>query len=162
MKKFTLEIKWAVIFTVSSIIWVAFEKTLGFHNEHIEKQMLFGYLFAIPAILIYALALSEKKRTYFFGKMNWMQGVVSGVFMSLFISILSPLAQYISYEIVSPDFFKNAIDYATPSKVMSATVASDYFNLKSYIIQGALGGISSRVVTSAIVAYFLQSKSEKK
>jgi len=162
MKKFTVEIKWAIIFTTVNVAWVAFEKTMGFHSEHIEKQMFFGYLFAIPTLIIYALALVEKKRTYFLGNMNWMQGVATGLFMSLFISILSPIGQYISYALVSPDFFKNAIGCATQSKQMSVTVATTYFNLKSYIIQGIVGSISSGIVTSAIVAYFLQSKSEIK
>jgi TctA family transporter len=88
--------------------------------------------------------------------MNWAQGFVTGTIISLGISILSPIVQYITYEFFSPNYFHNAILNAIKIKSMTEINARNFFNLKSYIIQGFLGGISMGIVTGGIVAYFLQ------
>ncbi len=162
MKNFTIEIKWAIIFTIISVFWILLEKLVGLHDIYINKHIFYTNLFAFPAILIYVLALKEKKNNFFKIKMNWSQGFVTGIFISFIIALLNPIAQYISMTFVSPHFFENAINNAVTMKMMTLSAATDYFNLKSYIIQGALGGLSMGVVTAAIVAYFLQTKNLKK
>ena len=97
MKNLKIEIKWAVVFTLISIIWMLFEKTVGLHDIYIQKQLIYTNLFAIPAIAVYIFALQEKKKNYFSGDINWSQGFVSGTILAFSISILSPVAQYISF-----------------------------------------------------------------
>ena len=158
MKKFTVEIKWAVIFAVAALAWMFIEKSAGWHDAQIGKHPLYTNIFAVVAITIYALALREKKRKIFEGKMDWKQGFISGIILTVFITILSPLTQYITSSFISPDFFKNMIQYTVEHKVMTEQAAAEYFNLKSYIVQGIFGALSMGVVTSAIVAYFIKSK----
>ena len=74
MKKFAIEIKWGVIFTIISLIWVFLEKSLGWHDEHIAQHAIYTNLFAIVAIVVYVLALIDKRKNFYQGKMNWSQG----------------------------------------------------------------------------------------
>jgi hypothetical protein len=161
MERLKIEIKWALIFTVVFIAWTTLEKVLGLHDENIKNQILFSYFFAIPMIIVYIAEHTEKKIKTYNGNINWSQGFISGCYMSLFICILNPISQYICFEFISPNYFKNAIDYVVSSKMMAAENATNYFSLKSYIIQGAFSGISSGIIMAAIMAYFLQTKTKK-
>jgi hypothetical protein len=69
------------------------------------------------------------------------------------------MAMYIVYSYITPEYFKNAMNYAVENKLMTRETAELYFSLKSYIIQSSIGGLSMGVVTSAIVALFVKTKS---
>lgn len=158
MKNFTIEIKWSVVFAVAGLLWMFVEKASGLHDEHIDKHAIYTNIFAIVAIAIYAFALLDKKKNFFNGKMDWKQGFVTGLIITIFITVLSPLTQYITSTFITPDYFKNVIAYTVNNKVMTQEAAETYFNLKSYIVQGIFGALSMGVVTSAIVAFFTKSK----
>jgi hypothetical protein len=158
MKKFTIEIKWALIFTIAGLLWMFLEKKLGWHDALIAKQPIYTMLFSIIAIIIFVLAIKDKKSNYYENDMDWKQGFLSGSIVSLIVAILSPLSQYIIMEIISPNYFQNAINNATLNNNMSLETAKAFFNLKSYIFQAAFGGLSVGIVTSAIVAYFIKTK----
>lgn len=104
------------------------------------------------------LAIKDKKKNYYECKIDWKQGFLSGSIVALIVAILSPLNQYISMEIISPNYFQNAINNAVLNNNMSLENAKDFFNLKSYIFQTAFGGLSTGIVTSAIIAYFIKTK----
>ena len=160
MKKFKIEIKWAIIFTIASILWMVLEKNLGLHDEYISEHAIYTNVFAVVAIAIYVLAIQEKKKYFYNRKMTWTQGFLSGLMLSLFVGILSPLSQYITFKYISPNFFANFINYAVDNKIYTRAAAETYFSMKSYILQGFVGSISMGVITSAIVALFLKSKVE--
>ena len=157
MKKFAIEIKWGIIFTLASLAWMYVEKSLGWHDELIDQHAVYTNFFAIIAILIYVLALLDKRKNFFGNKMTWTQGFVSGVILSAVIAILSPLAQYITSEIITPDYFNNAIEYGVEMG-MQREEAEAYFNLTSYILQGFFFAFGVGIVTSAIVALVLRKK----
>jgi hypothetical protein len=90
--------------------------------------------------------------------MTWMQGFIAGLIISIVVAILSPLAQYITIEWISPDFFTNAREFAIQSGKMNAEQANNYFNLTNYMMQSVFGGILMGAITSAIVALFVRKK----
>lgn len=158
MKKFGIEIKWGIIFTIVMLLWMWMEKMLGWHDEHIDKQRFYTLLFAVPAILIYVLALLDKRKNHFNGKMTWVQGFITGLGITLVVAALSPLTQYIVSEIITPNYFENAIDYAVESGELDRVRAQEYFNLKNYIWQSLMSAVGMGVFTSAIVALFVKKK----
>lgn len=158
MKKFSIEIKWAINFSIVTLLWMILEHSLGWHDENIAKHALYSNLFAFVAIGIYFFALNEKKKNFFIGNMTFRQGFILGVILSVFIAILSPIVNFITFKYIAPNFFEHMIDYAVSNKVQTQIQAEEYFNLKSYIMQGTFGSLSMGVVTSAIVAFFLKSK----
>lgn len=107
---------------------------------------------------MYFLALKNKKQSFFNGLMNWKQGFISGMVLSVFIAILSPLAQYVISTYITPEYFNNVIEYAVESKKMTLKNAQGYFNLNSYMLQSAFGALAMGLVTSAAVAFFVKSK----
>ena len=91
--------------------------------------------------------------------MNWRQGFISAIIISFIVAVFSPLAQFITHEIISPLYFEKLIKLSVENQRMTKEQAENYFNLTSYIWQSISGGISSGVVIGAIVAYLIRTKS---
>lgn len=160
MNKFTIEIKWGIIFVLASLLWMVFEKAMGWHDEHIDKQAIYTNIFGIIAVLIYFLALKDKRANFYNGEMTWRQGFVAGIVITLVVTLFAPLTQYITSTYISPDYFNNIIAYTVENTSMKQEQAEAYFNLKSYIIQATFGALVMGVVTAAAVAWFLKTKKE--
>jgi hypothetical protein len=161
MKKFTIEFTWAVIFTLASMLWTVLEKSLGFHDEKIGSQVIFVWLFGIPAFIVYFFAIKDKRNNFYNGKANWQQLFLSGVVMSVFVALMSPLAQYISTTVISPDWIKNSIKHYVEVKKMPAENAKMLFSRNGLILQAISNGISVGVIISAVVALFLKTAAAK-
>ena len=157
MKKFTIEFTWAVIFTLASLLWTVLEKALGFHDEKIGSQLMFSMLFWLVTIPIYHFAIRDKQRNFYHGKANWTQLFLSGVVLSVFAALMCPLAVYITMNVVSPGFAKNASDYFITVKKMTPEKAEMYVGYRSLVIQGVSSIISVGVIISALAALFNKS-----
>lgn len=160
MNKFSIEIKWGIIFTIAALVWMYIEKALGWHDELISKHAIYTNIFAVVAIVVYVLALRDKKLNYYNGQMTWTQGFISGVIVSVVVAILAPLAQYVTHEFITPNYFDNVIAYSVENDMMNQEGAEAYFSLTSYMMQAAFGALAMGVVTSAIVALFVKSKNK--
>lgn len=156
MKKYRIEIKWGVIFTLAALAWLALERITGLHEQYIDKHATYTNLFSIVAITIYVLALLDKRKNFYGNYMTWKQGFFSGVIISVVLAILSPLGQWISHTLIAPDYFKNIISYAVSENMMSRTEAESYFSLGNYILQSSVFALIVGIITSAVVAYFVK------
>lgn len=156
MKNYQIEIKWGIIFTIVGLLWMVFERAMGWHDELIEKHPLYTNIFGIIAILIYFLALRDKRKNFFNGVMSWRQGFISGIIVTIVIALLTPLSQYIVYQYISPDYFTNIIEYSVENDHLNRKDADALFNLKSYIIQSTSWALVMGVVTAAIVAWIVK------
>lgn len=161
MNKITIEIKWGVIFTLLALLWMVFEKAMGWHDLYIDKHAIYTNFFGIIAVLVYFLAIREKKRNFYNGEMTWRQGFVAGLILTIVVTVLAPLSQFITSTYITPDYFNNVIAYSVETKVMNQEQAEAYFNLKSYIIQATFGALVMGVVTAAAIAWILKTKKEK-
>lgn len=158
MRNFKIEFKWALIFIAALLVWMYIEKATGLHDTYIAQHLIYTNLFALIAISVYVLALRDKKLHFFNGKMNWKQGMISGVIISIIVALLTPLAQYIINTYISPAYFDNMIAYAVENGKMTSQNAQAFFNLKSYILQSTFFALAMGVVTSAIASFFIKSK----
>ena len=162
MGKIKLEIKWAFIFIATMLVWMVLEKLVGLHDTHIDKHMYITNLFAIPAILIFVLALREKKKKDFNGQMSYKQGFISGLIITLIVTILSPLTQWIISTIITPEYFPNVIAHSVETGFHSSLEEAEaYFNLKNYIVQSTIGAFVMGIVTTAVVVIFVRTKPGK-
>lgn len=159
MKSRKIEIKWGVLFVLVGLIWMVFEKAMGWHDVNIDKHATYTNFIAPIAIAIYVFALLDKKRNFYHGKMTYMQGFVAGLVITLVVVIFSPLSQYITSTYITPDYFKNVIEYSVSSGQMEQQAAEEYFNLTSYMKQSVIGASIMGVLTAAVVAIFVRSKS---
>ena len=158
MKKFQTEIKWGLIFILSGLVWMVMEKSLGWHDELLEQHATYTMFYAPIAIALYVMALRDKKKTFYHGKMTYLQGLISGLLLTLVVVLLTPLSQYISHEFISPDYFPNIIRLTVEKGQMALEEAEMHFSLMSYIQQSLVFAAFMGVLTSAIVAIFTRSK----
>jgi len=158
MKKYAIELKWGIIFVIVSLIWVYFEKIMGWHGKNIASHAIYTNFFAIVAILIYVLALLDKRKNYYGGTMTWMDGFITGLIISMVVTVLSPLSQYITHQWISPEYFPNIIRHSVESGQLSQEEAESHFNLGSYILQSAIFGLVAGSITSVLVALFIKKK----
>lgn len=158
MKRVKIELKWAIIFTIMSLAWMLLEKTLGWHDENIADHWWLTLFFLPFAIIIYILAMRETRRRVYKGKMTWRQGFLSGLLMAVFVTLLSPLAQYITHNYITPEYFETVRNYSVTNELMSIQKANAYFNITSYMWQATIGAFAGGFITSAIGALFLMKK----
>ncbi|TCK85398.1 DUF4199 domain-containing protein [Albibacterium bauzanense] len=158
MKNIKIEIKWAIIFLIVTFAWMFMEKLIGLHDQYIKHHEIITNLFAIPAIAIYAFALLNKRKKFYNGVMTYKQGFMSGLIITVILTILAPLTQYIVSVFITPDYFDQAIKYAVENRKMTLSEAQDYFNLKSYIVQNSIGTPVMGIITTAIVAFFCRTR----
>ncbi|MFS4417073.1 DUF4199 domain-containing protein [Maribacter sp. 2307ULW6-5] len=159
MKNLKIEVKWAIIFSIMGLLWMLLEKLFGLHGTHIDKHMYLTNLFAIPAIIVMVLALKDKKKNYYSGQMNYKQGLISGILLSLFIALLSPLTQWITSTIITPEFFPNVIAHSVKTGYhASVEAAQAYFNLKNYMVQSTIAALVMGIVTTAVAMLFIRTK----
>lgn len=154
------ELKWGVLFSGAILLWLLIERVTGLHGEHIEYHRYFTNLFAIVAIVIYVLALRDKRSSMPNQEMQWAQGFVSGLIITVVVAVLSPLLQIIAHYLISPDFFSNMQAFVISEGTMEPEAARDYFSLESYIIQSVIGALLMGAVTSAVVAFFLRKRNQ--
>lgn len=161
MKNFSIEIKWALRFTLLILAWAIGEKAVGLHDKYIADYLAYSMLFAIPAILFYYLAIAEKKKYFYNNSMTWKQGFITGLIISAIIAVFNPFAQLVIYKSITPHFFENVIKYKTTHTKMTLKTAQEFFNLKSYMLQSIFSALSYGVTTGAIVSLFLRNKKEQ-
>ena len=160
MKNFSIEIKWALRFTLLTLAWAIGEKAIGLHDEYIADYGIYTNLFAIPAFLFFYIALKEKRKYVYNNDMNFRQGFVSGLVLSFIIALLNPFAQFVIYKSITPHFFENIIAYKVSNKDFPMTLknAQMLFNLKTYMIESSFMALSKGLITGAIVSLLLRTK----
>ena len=155
MKRAT-EVKWGLIFVTVALLWMVIERMAGLHGSRIEQHATWTNLFAIPAIAVYVLALRDKRDRDLGGTMTFGQGFVSGLIITGVVAVLTPLSQWLTHTVITPDYFANAIAAADRMGMSSTADAEAYFNLANYIRLGVVGALAMGVVTSAVVAFFVR------
>ncbi|MDX1592394.1 MAG: DUF4199 domain-containing protein [Balneolaceae bacterium] len=161
MNKYKTEIKWAFIFAGAILVWMFLERLAGLHSTHIDKHMIYTNFFAVVAIAIYVLALLDKRKNDYNGVMTYKEGFVSGLIITLIVTLLSPVTQYLISTFITPDYFTNIIDYSVNEGMMTREDAEEHFNLRSYIHQSMIGALVMGIITSAIVAFFTKGGTPK-
>lgn len=155
------EIKWAFIFILALLTWTLIEMLSGLHSSRIHLHPNVTNLFAIVAIVIYVKALKDKRDHDFNGQLTYKEGLISGSIITVIVTLFSPLSQVIIHQIISPNYFKNMINYSVNNNLMTALEAETYFELKNYIIISVIGALVMGLVTTLIVAVFVKQKRNK-
>ena len=104
-------------------------------------------------------ALLDKRKNFYNGVITYKQGFITGLIITAIVTIFSPLTQWIISNVITPDYFKNVIQYSVETGYhKSIADAEAQFNLKSYIVQSTVGALIMGIVTTAIVAIFIRKK----
>ncbi len=158
MKNFGIEIKWAINYSIAFMLWMIFEKTIGWHDAGIGKQMIYTNLFGFVALVIYYFAFRDKKKNFYKNSMSFRDGFMFGVYLSGLIAFFAVMTLYITYTFITPTYFDNLIAEVVKNKKQTIEQAQAFFNYKSYLFQSIFGSLSLGTVTGAIIAYFIKTK----
>ncbi|MBS1775377.1 MAG: DUF4199 domain-containing protein [Bacteroidetes bacterium] len=161
MKNIKIEIKWAIIFIIMSLLWMVLEKLCGLHGKYIDYHLYLTNLFAIPAIWVMVLALKDKKKKFYNGNMSYKQGLISGIIISVIIALISPLTQWIISYVITPEYFPNVIKRSVEIGYFKTTAEAEAnFNYQNYAIQSSVFALIMGVVTTAIAMIFIRTKNK--
>ncbi len=94
MKNYRIELKWILIYVGS-----------------LDKHQYLTLVFTIIHIIIYVLALKDKRNSFYNGSISYKQAFMTGLIMTVIIALVSPLIQWIISYVISPDYFKTVIEY---------------------------------------------------
>jgi hypothetical protein len=155
------EIKWGLIFSLVALLWVLLERLAGLHDKYIHLHPFLSILFAIPAVVMMVLAIREKRRELG-GAITFKQAFLCGLGVSVVVALLAPLAQYLTQNFITPNYFTNAINYAVQNGRQTREQAEIYFSLKSYMLQASLSGLVIGSITSLILAVIMRAKTPHK
>lgn len=160
MEKFGIEIKWAAIITLSMCIWGFIEKQLGWHQEFsmILVSILLQFLLLIVLMFI---AFLDKKKNFFNGQWTFKQAFKFGLFLTALMTVLNPLAQYIIYQSVSPDYFNNIIEYQLAKGRYTRESLLEIHNIDLKIREGVTNTLSIGVIFTALFAFVLKNKNSE-
>lgn len=162
MKNRKIEIKWAIYFSIMTLCWMLLEKFAGLHGKYLDYQLYLTNLFAIPAIWMMTLALKEKKLHFYSGNISYQQGLISGIILSALIALLSPITQWITSYIITPEYFPNVIKRSVELGYYKTTEeAAANFNYQNYAIQSTIFAFVFGLLTSAIIMLFLKTKTSQ-
>lgn len=105
------------------------------------------------------LALKDKKKNFYNGSMSYKQGLISGIILSLFIALLSPLVQWITSYVITPEYFPNVIKRSVELGYYPNTEeAAANFNYKNYAINSTIFAFVFGVITTAIAMLFIRTR----
>ena len=161
MNSLKTEIKWAFIFVLALLTWTLIEMLSGLHSSRIHLHPYVTNLFAIVAIVMYVKALKDKRDHDFNGKLTYKEGLISGSIITVIVTLFSPLSQVITHQLISPNYFKNMINYSVSNNLMTALEAETYFELKNYIVISVIVSLVMGLVTTLIFALFVKQKRNK-
>jgi hypothetical protein len=158
LARIAIELKWALIHSAMYLAWMLAERLAGLHDTRLDRQPMVGPLILIPTIVIYVLALRDRKRSLA-GKMTYGQGFLSGCLLTAFIVILSPLNQLLTLKVISPNYLPNLIEYTVARSTLTGEQALQQFSLGNYVVTGLIAGTLMGMLFSAILAAFTRSRS---
>lgn len=104
MKKYLTkyEIRWALIISILTFIWIVFEHEIGLHNGIREFNPIYSLVFVFPAFLFYIFFFIDKKRRRYKNRLRFKHAFLSGVSLTIVLFILSFPVQYIVHYLFPP------------------------------------------------------------
>jgi hypothetical protein len=161
MSQYRIEIKWAIINAVVSMLWFLGERIAGFHGKYLSEQANISLLLFFPIIIIYFLGCIDKKRNFYKGDMTYLQGFLFGLRLTVYILILTPFTQFISSYVISPDFFNRMIDYSVQAGSLTMDQAKRQFSYGNFLFISILSEIITGVPIAAFVPIWTKSAKER-
>jgi hypothetical protein len=158
MKQFSIELKWAFNFFIASMLWMMLEKFLGYHDDKIQYQPLFSMLFGFVTLVIYIFALKDKKINFYHNQMNWREGFVSGLTLSLVIALFTTMIEYTKHHVISPYFLETMQKIIVEQNKMTLENAENFFTFSNTLSQSIFYVISFGSVLAALISLVIKSK----
>jgi len=80
-----------------------------------------------PQLQFMYFALLDKRKNFYKGTRIYKQGFITGLIINGIVTLLSPLTQYITSTINTPEYFQNMISYSVETGKLTQEEAEEYF-----------------------------------
>jgi hypothetical protein len=140
------------------MLWMMLEKFLGYHDDKIQYQPLFSMLFGFVTLVIYIFALKDKKINFYHNQMNWREGFVSGLTLSLVIALFTTMIEYTKHHVISPYFLETMQKIIVEQNKMTLENAENFFTFSNTLSQSIFYVISFGSVLAALISLVIKSK----
>lgn len=160
MNKIGIELKWAAFITAFACLWAALENALGYHKDF-SNILITSFIYYVILTFLWAIAFIDKKKSL--GKnaiWEFKSAFKFGLFLTGITALLSPIAQYIIYETISPDYFTNIIEYQLKKGRETIEILQQSYNMNFVISLGVRDALSFGVIYSALYAWVFKTKKE--
>ena len=158
MNKIGIELKWAAFITAFTCLWAALEHALGYHKDF-SNILITSFIYYVILTFLWAIAFIDKKKSL--GKnavWEFKSAFKFGLFLTGITALLSPIAQYIIYETISPDYFTNIIEYQLKKGRETIEILQQRYNMNFVISLGVRDALSFGVIYSALYAWVFKTK----
>lgn len=164
MKKYLTkyELRWAVIITILSLLWNAFEYEMGWHDNGIASHKYYTFLFLIILTLCYYLFYLDKRANRYKKRFKFRHGFYSGLSLTILVALFSIPAQLLVHKLITPDYIDHAKDYAVQSGEMSSQQANNRFNITNFVLFFPIVYMIYGVVASFVLSLLLRKKSKRR
>jgi|GEM_PF-2081955 len=159
------ELRSGIAIGISGFLWILLEFFLGFHTVRIDYQPFFNLIsFTIPIVGIY-WAMKAKRDRYFEGKITFMNALKTGLLITVVMSCISPILNFLYYTVVNPHYQSimlsherdmiNGLNLSPEDKNSMLTSSIQNFSLmslllKSFLISAITGTLLS-LITAALM-----------
>ena len=158
MKDFKVELKWALIYSVTTLIWLIIERYLGLHDEHLDRQLRFMVILGVLYLCIYYFGLRDKKVNFYHGQINFKEDLKFALIMSLIVAVLSLFVQFIFVRTISPDYLSNMANYMVKHGRFTKEGADEFYSVSNQLKNSAYTNLVIGVFFGAICAALHKNK----
>jgi hypothetical protein len=151
------EIKFGIILSFTTLFWITLEFLVGLHTIYLEMHSYSSIIFLVVTAYILYFGV-RKRKTEMNEALRFSRAFLSSFNIVIVAVLLSPIVNYLFHTFINPDFFTSMINKSVSSMMMTEDKAMEYFNLKSYIQQGIVGGLISGSFLSLIIAFILRDR----
>ena len=162
MTKYKLSLMWSLIFFTVTLLWVLFEKAMGFHGEKIHLLANYSLIYDLLFVGVYFLAFRDWRNHLVINTVSWKQGAFFGMTITIMVTCLSPVVQTITHTLISPELFSNIIKLAVDNNLMTEVAAQAKFNLGNYIQENIIGTFALGSLCSLIYPLLFKLKKAQK
>lgn len=156
------EFRWAIIFTLISLLWAVIEVELGWHTfKYFDNHISFTYLFIIPAAVCYFMFFYDKRTHRFKKRFKLKHAFKSGLVLSFLIALINIPMQWIIHFLVSPEYLNTLRLYLMDKHHITGETAS-LINLYNAMWFFPLLLFSLGIVLTIIYAVFLRKSTYNK
>lgn len=161
---FKIAFKYGLLIVVFLFLWVMLEYAVGLHAEYIRFHPLATLVsLVIPLIFLY-YGIRESQKNYI-GHFTYGKAFQVGLYITLVVTILSPLGQWLIHVLIFPGYFESMQPHTQAQDLaqgidpeVARREGTGVINLWDYLLKTALGYLVAGIVMSAILAIFVRDK----
>lgn len=150
-----LLIKWAAVFFTATLLWMVFEKLMGWHGARIAQHARYSLIYDTVFVTVFVLAFLDRKRSGDPCAFTLAKALKFGLALTVAVTLLSPLVQVITHRVISPEFFPNVIRLAADNNLLTESAARGKFNLGNYIVENLVGTFALGAICALILAFIV-------